>query len=90
MCNVGSKDRNQRFGVVITVPGGALDAPVLGCLGHGDSFVAALDHADQNPIAQAIAKEWKQTQADWEEFRIDPVGYKNKKLEEIGAVLKET
>ena len=53
--NVSSKNRNERYGIVITVPGGALSDPLLGCLGFGDSFQAAWDMAEKNEAAQKIA-----------------------------------
>lgn len=79
---------------MLYVPGGAFRSPMLGCLGHGDSFQSAWDMAEKNPVAVSLAEEWKTISTiDFAEFGKDPVAYKKKHEEAILAAvekLKET
>lgn len=69
----GAKDRNERYGIVMTEPAG-LDrrGAMLVCLGYGPSFEAAFDMAATNPVAIMAADRWANIQADWEQFGKDP------------------
>lgn len=78
-----NKDRHQRFGFVMVDVGGALDKPILFSLGYGDSFESALKMAESNEVAINYAKKWEQTKKDYEEFKLDPTGYYEKKKKEI-------
>lgn len=70
------------------VPGGAFSSPVIGCLGYGDSYQAAWDHAQKNPVAEGVAEDWKRTkEVDYVEFGQDPIAYKKKHEEAILAVM---
>ena len=88
------KNRHERFGVVFTEPGGKDSAPVLMVLGHGDSFQAALDHADQNEASKLIAKRWEDLKLEFKEFGENPQEYikkMNQKAEELkNKVLENT
>jgi hypothetical protein len=68
----GEKDRNQRFGIVMTEPAGLGKEAYLICLGYGPSFEAAFDMAATNPVASMAADRWANIQADWEQFGKDP------------------
>jgi hypothetical protein len=88
--SVSAIDRHQRFGIMFYRGGGALSDPMLGCLGHGDSFQAAWDHAEKNQIAMALAEEWKTiSTVDYAEFGKDPVAYKKKHEEAILAAVEK-
>lgn len=85
--NVCSVNRHERFGIVIYSPGGTSGQPVLGCLGHGDSYQTAWKHAEESSVAQAMATEWLKTKADFQMFKNNPVGYKKLKIDEMQNLL---
>lgn len=88
------KNRHERFGVVFTEPAGKDSAPVLLVLGHGDSFQAAIDHADKNEASKLIAKRWEDLKLEFKEFGENPQAYikkMNQKAEELkNKVLEDT
>lgn len=68
----GVKNRNERYGIVMTEPAGLGRESYLICLGYGDSFETALDMAAANPVAKMAADRWANIQSDWEQFGKDP------------------
>lgn len=81
--SVSSLDRHQRFGVMLTVPKGAVGSSALVCLGHGDSWEACWNHCLTGQNGIDWANEWKKTLEDYSRFKDDPQGYLKEKQDEI-------